>query len=697
MNNKTHNKRMIVMICLFMAVIAMFIYQITIVQVANGEYYKNEATAVRVVKQYVPAVRGEIVDRYGRPFTTNRVSYDVILDRAYLPYGKENETILKVINILEAKGVKWFDNLPISMSYPFEFTEDSDSAIRKLKRELSINEYATAEECMYWLCNPKFYNINKGKDEKGEVIPYSPEDARKIAGVRYEMVQKAFSLENIYVLAADVGEDLRNIILERSFDLKGVTIMESPVREYVDGTLAPHILGITGPMYKEDMDSLKEEGKWWSKENPHGYRTNDSLGKSGLEYTFEDELRGKSGEKTLVIDVHGNVVDASINIPPVPGNTVVTTLDRDLQKAAQDALAEVIEGYQAKKDTLSHDNGRDSIAGAVVVEDPKTGEILAMANYPNYNINNYLEDYAELSKQKPEPLLNRCTMGLYRPGSTYKPVVATGGLQEGVITPTETIFCGHIYGRFPDYPAQCMHYDGDINVVRALQRSCNIFFYETGWRLGIDRQNEYASYYGLGQKTGIEINELAGHLSTPEYHESLGEEWGNGNVIQSAIGQLDHAFTPVQMAGYVSTIANKGTRMQSHLVKSIRSYSFKDIVKETPLTVAQELPVKKEYFDVIEEGMIKATQPGGTSWWLWQGFPYTVASKTGSPQATQDLLNSAYICYMPAEDPQLAIFVMIELGGQGYTGAPVARKIAESYFNTSASFDRVQDSNVILE
>ncbi len=695
-NNKLNDKRLIILLALFLAIVILFIYEITIVQIANGEYYKNQATAVKVVKQYVPAVRGEIVDRYGRPFTTNRVGYDIILDRAYLPYGKENEIILEIVNILENYGMEWHDDLPISKTSPFEFLPNNDYAISKLKKALEINEYATAEECMYWLCHQKFYNINMGKDENKEIIPYPPETARKIAGIRYEMVQNAFSLENIYVLASDVGETVRNIILERNFSLPGVTIMENPVREYVDGTLAPHILGITGPMYKENMDQLKAEGKWWSKDNPTGYRTNDYLGKSGLEYTYEEQLRGKSGEKTLVLDVRGNVVSATENIPPVPGNTVVTTLDRDLQRVAQNALTEVIEGYQANPD-LSHDNGRDSIAGAVVVQDPKTGEILAMANYPSYNISNYTKDYNELSKQKPEPLLNRATMGLYRPGSTYKPVVAAAGLQEGSVGINETIFCNHIYGRFPDYPAQCMHFDGDTDVVKALQRSCNIYFYETGWRLGIDRQNLYASYFGLGEKTGIEINERKGHLSTPEFHTSLGAEWSNGNVIQAAIGQLDHAFTPVQMASYVSTLANDGVRMKSHLVKSIRSYDLKETINQTPIEVAMELPIKKEYFDVIREGMIKATLPGGTSWWLWKGFPYTVASKTGSPQATSELLDSAYICYIPAEDPQIAISVMIEHGGQGYTGAPVARKIAEAYFNTSNSFDKVQGSNSILE
>ena len=691
MNKKQEIVRFVILGVLVAVVLIIFSYELTIIQIAQVDYYKNKATAVTVTKQMVPAVRGEIVDRYGRPFTTNRVGYDIILDRAYLPYGQENEIILELTELMEDLGKEWIDHLPITKEEPFMFTENSDAEIAKLKKALGVNDYATAEECMHWLADPKFYNLYTYETDpdtgKETAIPYPPKIQRKLAGIRYEMVQQAFSLENPYTFASDVGSVVRDNIMERSYRLLGVDIIESPVREYVDGTLAPHILGITGPIYKEEMDTLKEQGLWWSRENPSGYRGNERLGKSGIEYSYESTLRGISGERMITLDARGNVVNVEETVPPTPGNTVVLTLDRDLQRAAQEALESVILGYQ-NNPNLSHENGRDTSAGAVVVQDPKTGEILAMANYPSYDISTYTQDYAKLSKEKPEPLLNRATMGLYRPGSTFKPVVAIGGLAENQITPTELITCTQVYGRFPDYPARCMHYDGPINVKTALQRSCNIFFYETGWRIGIDKMTEYTKQFGLGQKTGIEIQEATGRISNKETHEAFGELWTNGNVIQSAIGQLDHAFTPVQMASYVSTLANKGSRMKSHLVKSIKSYDFKETIQETEIKEVAKVSAPPEAFEAVHEGMVAATGVGGTSGWLWTGFPYTVASKTGTPEGS-NTLHSTYICYVPAEDPQIAIAVVLENGGQGYTGAPVARKVAESYFLDSGKTETV--------
>ncbi|MEG0942881.1 MAG: penicillin-binding transpeptidase domain-containing protein [Angelakisella sp.] len=696
LNKRQENIRFAILGGIVAVIFILFSYRMTILQIAQGEMYKNKATAGTTTKQMVPAVRGEIVDRYGRPFTTNRVGYDIILDRSYLPYNKENDVLLSLMEIMEELGQEWIDNLPISETAPFVFKEGEEVQVQRLKKALGVNEYATAEECMLWLADPKFYKIGIYDPATGnKVSDYDPVTTRKLAGVRYEMVQRAFSLENTYVFASDVGPVARDTILERSYMLPGVDVAESPVREYVDGTLAPHILGTIGPIYKEEMDKLKEQGLWSSRENPTGYRGNEYIGKSGIEYSFESVLRGKSGERLITLDSKGNVEGVEETVPPTPGNTVVLTLDRDLQRAAQNALAQTIHRYNTTPG-LTHEQGKDANAGAVVVQDPKTGEILAMANYPNYDISTYLQDYDTLSKQKPEPLINRSTMGTYRPGSIYKPAVATAGLAEGVITPTETINCTHTYTRFaPGYQPKCMYFDGPITATTALQRSCNFFFYETGWRLGIDRQNEYSSHFGLGQKTGIEIQEAAGQLSSPATREAAGDTWGGGYVIQSAIGQLDHAFTPVQMAGYVATLANDGVRLQPHLVKAIKSYDFKETVSETPVKEVDRVPAAQAVFDTVRAGMIAASQPGGTSARAWSGFPLTVASKTGSPEGV-GILHSTYICYLPADDPQLAIAVVLENGGQGYTGAPVARLIADDYFLGSNKTETISPINQLL-
>lgn len=696
MTKRQENIRFAILGGIVALIFMLFSYRLTILQIAQGEMYKDKATAGTTTKQMVPAVRGEIVDRYGRPFTTNRVGYNIILDRTYLPYGKENDVLLELMKIMEELGQEWIDSLPISETTPFTFKEGEESRVAQLKRDLVINEYATAEECMLWLADPSIYKIGIYDPETGKKIAdYDPETTRKLAGVRYEMVLRAFSLENTYTFASDVGAVVRDTILERSYMLPGVDVAESPVREYVDGTLAPHVLGSIGPIYQEEMDRLKKQGLWSTKENPTGYRGNEYLGKSGIESAFESVLRGKSGERLITLDSKGNVETVEETIPPTPGNTVVLTLDRDLQRISQNALAQTIHKYNTTPG-LTHEGGKDSNAGAVVVQAVKTGEILAAANYPSYDISTYQQDYDTLSKQKPEPLVNRATMGLYRPGSIYKPSVAAAGLAEGVITAGETINCTHIYTRFaPGYQPKCMYFDGPITVETALQRSCNFFFYETGWRLGIDRMNEYSHHFGLGVKTGIEIQEATGQLSSPATREAVGDSWTSGNVIQSAIGQLDNNVTPVQMAGYVATLANNGSRLQAHLVKAIKSYDFKETISEPPIVEADRVPASQEVFDTVRRGMIAASLPGGTSARAWSGFPLSVASKTGSPEGS-DMLHSTYICYLPADDPQIAISVVIENGGQGYTGAPVARLIADAYFLGGDKTETVNPLNQLL-
>ncbi|MEG2087646.1 MAG: penicillin-binding transpeptidase domain-containing protein, partial [Angelakisella sp.] len=500
-----------------------------------------------------------------------------------------------------------------------------------------------------------------------------------------------------YTFAGDVGTVARDTILEHSYQLPGVDVIESPVREYVDGTLAPHILGSIGPVYKEDMEALKKDGRWYDpKTNPTGYRGNEYLGKSGIELTYESVLRGKSGERLVSLDYRGNVESVEVTIPPTPGNTVVLTLDRDLQRASQDALEHTIHRYN-NDPNLKYEQGKGTNAGAVVVQHVKTGEILAMASYPTYDGSTFLADYAELRVKKPGPLLNRATMGQYRPGSIYKPAVAVAGLTEGVVGLTETINCTHVYTRFSDYPATCMYLHGPIDVMRALQVSCNIFFYETGWRLGIDRMNKYSAQLGLGHPTGIEISEDAGQLSSPATQEAGGDIWTNGDIIQSAIGQLDHLFTPVQMASYTATLANNGVRMQSHLVKATKSYDFKETVSETPVTEIDRIEAPAEVFETVRKGMIAATAAGGTSGWQWTGFPLTVASKTGTPEVVSKAdLNAVYICYIPAEDPQIAIAVALENAGSGNVAAPVARLIAEEYFFGGSKSELVRPMGEVL-
>lgn len=684
------------------AVFLLFVYNLMLLQISEGESYRMQATKGYTATQSITAARGEIVDRYGRPFTTNRIGFDIIFDKAFFPDTGENEVILSLMELMDGLGQSWTDNLPIGSGLPFAFSEGQETEIARLKAFLKVAEYASAEECMSWLAER--YDLGSYSAESGTyqlfnkngslAAEYTPYEVRRLAGVRYEMEQRSFSLRNTYTFAQDVGTVAATAVSERGYALPGVSVVQSTVREFVDGTLAPHIIGNTGPLYQSDMDKLKEEGKLYSSSNPTGYKGNETIGKSGIEKAFEDVLRGEDGTRTITMDAKGNVLSVEETDSPDPGDTVLLTLDKDLQRVAQDALQAQIAALNL---TATVESGKYADAGAAVAVKVDTGEILAMATWPGYDNATYYQDYNMLAAQKPEPLLNRATMGTYRPGSTYKPSVAVAGLAEGVITPTELITCNHIYTRFSDYQPRCMHADGPITVVTALQRSCNIFFYETGWRLGISKMNEYSYKLGLGHKTGIEIGEAAGRLSSPETREAAGDQWTNGNVIQSAIGQLDHAFTPVQLASYTATLANNGERMQLHLVKSIRSYSFSETISETQPEVIDKIEADPEVFETVRQGMIAATGPAGTSYRYWVGFPLTVASKTGTPEAAGTNLDSCYICYMPAEDPEIAIAVVIEKGGQGYTGAPVARAIAEEYFYGSSGSNTLPAVGTLLQ
>lgn len=702
MSSNSDRARFSILGGLVVMILLAFVYQLVFIQITQGEAYKRKVTQGYTRTQTVVGTRGEIVDRYGRPFATNRISMNIILDYAYLPSGQENKVVLELIRLLESLGQDWNDNLPIgepiigSDGMPhYQFLPDSEAQVAKLKNDLNIQPYATADDCMDWLCSRSYYDLVPHDNDKPGERDWTedPFIQRKLAGVRYEMAQQNFGYRNNYIFAADVSNAVATNVQEHSYALPGVDVVQSSVREFSDGTLAPHVIGITGPLYQEDMEVLKEQGLWWSENNLQGYQGNDTIGRSGIEAAYESVLRGKNGERQITINAQQQVVDVTETVPPTPGNTVVLTLDRDLQAVTQTALADQIALLQ-QNTTINE--GKDASAGAAVCVDVKNGEILAMATYPSYDNTRFYQDYYALSKEDPEPLLNRATMGVYRPGSTYKPCVATAGLSEGVILDGETVNCTGVYTRLEPFTPRCLYVNGPIDVKGALQVSCNYFFYETGWRLGIDMQNYYAQHFGLGSPTGIEIVEASGQLSSPSTRESVGDSWNNGDIIQSAIGQLDHGFTPVQLAGYVATLANDGERLQLHLVKSIATYNFEEVVEETPTTVIDQVPATKETFQVVRDGMIAASRPGGTSARSWTGFPYTVASKTGTPESL-DNLTSTYICYMPAEDPQIAIAVVIEDGGQGYTGAPVARKIADQYFFGGSSGEPVPAAGVLLQ
>ncbi|MEG1448519.1 MAG: penicillin-binding transpeptidase domain-containing protein [Oscillospiraceae bacterium] len=373
------------------------------------------------------------------------------------------------------------------------------------------------------------------------------------------METKDFSLANPYTFANDIESTTATVIMENSMKLKGAYVSENTKRSYPNGDTAPHIIGQVGPIYENERDIYTKE---------KGYNLNDIVGKSGIEKTMESVLRGKDGKKQIVLDSKGAVTEILENEAAQPGNTVVLTIDAKMQQIATQALEKKIKQLNAN---AREKRGKEADSGAVVVIDVKTGEVLTSANYPTYDLANYNKDFAALNEDKRRPLWDRALLGQYSPGSVFKPVVGVAAMGEGLMEAEDTVFCGHTYTFFQDYQPTCVGNHGAIEITRALQESCNIYFFDVGRRLGVDTINKYAKELGLGVETGIELPENVGRLSTPELFSSLrkNEVWTGGNTLQASIGQLDTRFTPMQIANYTSTLANKGKRMDVNIIKSV--------------------------------------------------------------------------------------------------------------------------------
>ena len=728
----SEKRRYIILGAVIGAVFLFFIIVMMITQLRDGEDYAHQAVTGASITQQTSAARGEIVDAAGRAFTGNTAICNITIDSNYFTEQELNPLLLSLTELCRGYDCEWRDELPISQEAPYTFT-GSESDLRALRAKLQLSEDATPEDAMYWL--RELYNLNDYTDtdvldrlrsrnkiehlsdaealnwlrnyrqtplaSDEELIAslrtqyrmyrYTDEEQRLLAGIRYTMTQSEFTSYNPYVFATDISDALLAAIKESSSRLPGVDGVTAPVRTYLTGSLASHVLGVTGSVSAEEYNRLKEEGKTYSLNNPSGYRISDTLGKSGIERVMEDELRGQNGLRTVVQDQDGNVIRVEETVEAVPGHTVQLTLLQSVQAAAQKALADRIE-YLNKNAPATR--GKEAEAGAVVAVNVKTGGVIAMASYPDYSLDEYYDTYSELVQQSPSPLLNRATQGLYTVGSTYKPAVSLAALDTGTVTASDRINCTGRYTYYRDYQPVCEGVHGPINVIDALRVSCNIFFYDMGRRIGIEKINEYSYSLGLGHSTGIEIPELAGQLSSPETRAAIGEDWYESYDLQSAIGQLDNQFTILQMASYTATLASRGQRMQIHLVDKIWDYNMQNVLYQAQPTVVDSIEADTGTWDAIQEGMIRSCYNDrygrGTSYGTWgstrgktwsmYGVDILVAGKTGSPQRGDGLVNSCFICYAPADDPEIAVAVIIEKGYEGDRAAPVAKGVLEEYF-----------------
>lgn len=668
MNFKDGKARFIIITVFIVCVFAAYILALFRMQIIDTSKYKEQSESKIYSTETISASRGNICDRNGQLLVTNETVYTIKLSRALLPTDSQNEIILKLAKMLISGGESYYDSLPISAMAPFEFTakdEQSQKQIDSLLDELKLKSTATAAQVMEQLV--KKYKID---------VSLSTEDKRIIAGIRYEMKRSSFSVYNPYTFASDISINTVTSVKELADELPGVDIGTESKRVYTTPYLASHILGRVGKIYAEEYPELREKG----------YKMNDTVGKEGIEKAMEDYLRGEDGTRVIERDSQGKVLDVTTVKEPVSGNNVILTIDKDLQEITQNSLAATIKSISDGGKLKNNREGADACAGAAVVISVKSGEVLASASEPNFDLSTYLENYSDLANDSLTPMLNRAFNGRYAPGSTFKMATGIAGLEEGYISPRQTIRDMGIYTKYPDYKPKCWVYSdygtthGAINVSQALEKSCNYFFYETADMMGIDHLNEYCKKLGLGQKTGIELSESAGVLAGKEYRKSIGEQWYPGDTLQAAIGQSDNLFTPIQLANYVATIVNGGTRYKAHLVKSINSSKDGSSVAGETIEVTETLEMKEENYHAIMYGM-KLAADSGTASALFSNYKVGVGAKTGTASVPSGTANGIFVAFAPYDDPQIAICVVVEHGAHGnYVGA-VAKAVFDEYFN----------------
>lgn len=655
------------------------IVQLFNLQIVHGEKYREESNTRLTRESVLEADRGEILDRSGNVLVSSNQRFNLELYKSKIDTNSLNQSILKIINVLEKYEVNYIDSFPININ-PFEYTI-SDDTLSNWKKNNGIDENATAEEAFY-----KFKDKYKIENE-------NVEDVRKIIAIRYAIVKEGYSSTKSLTIAKDIPREAIAEFSERGDEFPGINIAVQPVRIYKVGTLASHILGYASKISDTEYQEKKDT-----------YNQNDIIGKTGIEYLFEEYLKGTNGTKQIDMAVDGTITAEVVEKEAVSGSNVVLTIDSKLQQITEQALKENIEKIKSG----GFGKAYDAKGGSCVVMNVKTGEILAMASYPDYNPQSFAngisnEEWKSYNENKSYPLLNKAIQSAYEPGSIFKMVTAIAGLESGNITLTERINDTGVYKKY-GAEWKCWYYTdyhrghGYLNVIGAIEKSCNFFFYETADRMGIDTLDKYANYFGLGHKTGVELpSEVSGTLASREYVKSIGGSWNPGDTINAAIGQGYNKFTPLQMTKYVSMVANGGNKVNVSIIKSIQNPDGTEVSKDEinkfvneklGLTEENEenINLNTDHINAVKEGMKSVTSgESGTAAVRFRNFNIKVGGKTGSAEAGKDangndIVNAWFAAFAPYDDPEIAVVVMVENGGHGNYTAEAVRNIMAEYF-----------------
>ena len=645
-------------------------------QIVNGGEYLERSNSRLTRETTVKASRGNIFDSNGNVLAGTKIKYSLELYKSKIESIELNSTILNAVKILEKNEDKYIDEFPITINpIQFKFSNEQKKSNWLKEKKLDIN-YSAEQVLNYYI-------------QEYELTDYSLEDARKVIAVRYGIEEEGYTAMRSYTIAEDISQNSMLSFEEQNNSFPGMAIENTPIRNYVYGSLASHILGYVGRIDSDEYKALD------------GYSITDYIGKTGIEYSFEKYLKGQDGIKQTDMSIDGTITGEYITAEAISGNDVTLTIDANIQEVTERSMKELVEKIRNGGFGITY----TAKSGAAVVLDVKTGEVIAMCSYPDFEPQLFLdgisnEKWNEYTGGERSALLNRTIQSAYAPGSVFKMATAIAGLESGVITNTETMYDTGIY-RYGGSSWRCWVYTdygrghGTINVSGAIKHSCNYFFYETAKRMGIDTLVKYARYFGLGTKTGIElVGEETGMLASKENSKKLGQEWYGGNTLNAAIGQGDNSFTPMQIAKYIAMITNGGHEIDVTLIKEITKADGTTVDKtEIEKYINKRLGIKDEEKEDIQiseetiktvmEGMKSvATETGGTAYSVFRDFEIEVGGKTGSAEAGKNV-NAWFTGFAPYDDPEIAVVVFVEDGGHGYYTATVARAVFESYFGTN--------------
>ncbi len=665
-----------ILLLLFFFVVGFFAFYLYHIQITEtGGSTDNTTKFITMTR--VKAARGHILDTNGNVLVRNRASYDLVINHYVLKSASGvNQHLYRLVKQCQALDISYTEHFPVSMEKPFVYTlSDFNSTWQSyfqtyLADKGGLDSDITAPVLIEEL--RKRYKIP---------TEWTDEEARLVIGLRYEMdLRGPIQSLPLYVFKSDVDDESLSAIVE--LNIPGMKVEASTVREY-NTKYAAHILGYVGPMNPKQWETYKHNGD---------YSMDSEIGQDGIEAAFEEFLHGVDGYRIDETTSDGTVVRSYYleGQEPRAGSNVEISIDINLQRVAEEKLASVLEALRAKEEG----DGSQAEGGAVVAMDVKTGEVLVCGSYPTYNLATYSQDFNQLLETPYSPLFNRALLGTYPPGSTYKVSMVIAGIDSGVIDPNTQVYDQGKYSKYPGFDVYCYYYTGSgrvhgyVNAADALMVSCNYFFYDLGDKIRLSAMDSTAKALGLGEPTGIELPEYIGQRANAETKKKLysGDKagWYKADQITAAIGQSDNRFTPMQLCAYTAALANRGTRYKATFLNRVVSSDYRTLLMQSETSVLSHLDISDDAYNAYLEGMLKVTQAGqGTAVGAFRNFPISVAAKTGTAQ-TGDPTGAdhgAFICFAPAEDPQIAIAIYAEKSDGGSVLASVAREILNIYFD----------------